>query len=255
MSTLAETFAAAVVRAVALDPDDYRSVIADHDTPYPGGSGEPVSGGGISDPTMNTALRAVLDEDGNLRRSDTQPLDSATARAVHAIGDLAGRCSDATPPASWGGAVHLAAMLDELGMVQAAIDVGVAVKAPVERFEKAVSDVERIRDRCYGHAPTPNQSNATSQSCRSHLRIGTDVPRVTRMLCQWCWRQVQDLEPLGDPVELQLHPDTYWPPEAMLRAHAAGSVADVSRHRRDWLVGLGLNPLAVHNRRQQRRSA
>lgn len=250
--TVAQRFHVAVVRAVALDPDDYRAVVAEHDTPYPGGSGEPVSGGGISDPTASAAMLTLLET--GTRRSDLVPLQSATARTVAAVADLARRCTDTRPPRNWHDAIQLANLLDELGTVQAAIDVGVSVTRPVDDFHDAITAVERIRDRCYGHAPTPNQSNATSRSCRNHLRIGVEVPRVTKMLCQWCWRQVQDLEPLGDPVELQLDPNV-WPNEPMLRAHANGSVTDVTRERRDWLVGHGLEPLAVHNRRQQRRSA
>lgn len=128
------------------------------------------------------------------------------------------------------------------------------IHATMGEFCQAMLEYHEVVRFVEAHPPSQYQQDRTTQWCRNHARLGVQEKRHTRALCRWCWRQVQDLEPLGDPVLLQLDP-LLWPSDEMLRAHIDQRVKDTSAHRRDWLVSLGLDPIQVHNRRQKRRSA
>lgn len=119
--------------------------------------------------------------------------------------------------------------------------IGRNVEGPVEAARLAVAEVASVADRYFAHAPRPSDSARSDLWCRAHLQIGAKRQRDTRLLCRWCWRQVQDLAVLGDPVELQMKPDL-WPDDPMLRAHVDQRYRDVGAYRRDWLLRLGVDP-------------
>ena len=187
-------------------------------------------------------------------RDDLLALRRATDRALDAIAALNAECCDAGQPDTWDEAIKDAHLLHEQGYLRAAVDVGRNVDAWALRFAHAIDTVRAVHDSWLPHAPTQGLAEENHAWCRSHERIDVKRPRVTRLLCQQCWRDVQDLETLGAPVELQNDP-AMWPSEAMLEAREAGRRVLFGKEQQRWLLAHGLNPADVHRRRQDRRTA
>jgi len=274
---------AAIAQAMLLDPDQIEETIHDTSGPAMGGSGEPVSGGGIGDPTALAALRPIIAAD-NVREKWERDVVNALAagmkppqrpampRPVNDLVDIpklhkavekflmAHRiiwtaCHSGTPATDWDDAVKDMHMLCELGTVADALRTGSRITSAIYSAQDAILTIQRIHDGHCAHAPDLlTRTMEAKSNCRSCARIGVDSPRTTRLLCRQCWRYVQDLTDLGEPVELQTDPNC-WPSEAMLRARVEGRTADVNRHCRDWLVGHGLDPRTVLASRRGRRAS
>ena len=244
-----------VKQAAALDPKRIEDTIVATAGDWPGGgSTEAVTGGGLSDPTVLAVLRRIDFPPGDDTR-DLVVLNRAVAGYITAISSITRKTSSITRPATWTEATTTARQLLDDGIITTALDVGTNITADILRAHDHVTTLQRVHDGHCAHPPdTFTRVMQSETGCRSCARFGGDTKRVTKMLCQWCWRQVQDLDQLGDPVELQTDRNC-WPSEAMWRAKQDGRTADLMRQWQDWLRSHNLNPIDVHRRRQQRRTA
>ena len=258
--TLAADFAAAATTAAMElpSPSAMHRLIDQHATPGIGAArldGKVRGGDHDSQPERRTTgQRSRIERDGRRDQIDAQRAYTAAWDAIAALNAI---IADAGEPRTWPDVVTDANVLAELDgghRVGAWLDLDEGDVTPhVVAFVRSVERLAGIWHHWRSAPPTQAQQDGAHQHCRNHAQIGMRVQKRSKALCQWCWRQMLDLEPLGDPVELQLDPEL-WPPADMLRAHAEDRPVDVSQHRRDWLVSLGLDPIQVHNRRQQRRA-
>lgn len=247
--TVAQLFSRVATLAMELDlvtdpgppmvtgPEAIRAVIYDTAGGWPGGgSGEPVTGGGMSDPTSTAAIRAIT----STARDDTADLvnlEHAVAKFVTAVGAISHKCKGDRPD-TWPEAVKDCHLLDSAGMIQAAADVGVDLFRDVDRAHDAVTTIRRIHDGHCPHIPDDGAKLMTGDPiCLSHARIGDyDRPRYGRLhVCQHCYDM---MESVCRPAEN--HSDSeWWPSVEMLRAHAdkerTGKRADYNRERALWV--------------------
>lgn len=266
-STIEESTAAlldaTIAKAMLLDPVEIEHIIRETSGPAMGGGGEPVSGGGIGNPTMNAALAPIIAADNVRERweravldalvagmrppdrpaiprpvddlADIPKLERAVAKFVNASQRIWRACWSGSAPVDWDEAVKDLHTLSEAGTVLAALNVGAKVTSAIYDAQDAVLTVQRIHDGHCPHAPDMLTRTMENKSgCRSCARIGVESPKSTRLLCRSCWRDVQDLAELGEPVELQTDPNR-WPSLDMLRARADGRRVDGMRAKRDWL--------------------
>ena len=188
-------------------------------------------------------------------RDDMLALRRATDRALDAIADLNDMCCSRGHPSDWDAALKDAHILCDTGYLQAALDVGRNADAPVIRFSHAIDTVRAVRDSWMAHQPQEGLGLVEREGlCRSHERIGVKRPRVSRLLCQQCWRDILDLEQLGEPVELQMDPGN-WPTETMLKAREDGRTVLLQKERQTWLRHHGVDASRVQDRRRERRGA
>lgn len=186
---------------------------------------------------------------------DLLALRRATDRVLDAISSLNAECCDAGTADDWDEALQHAHLLANAGYVTAALDVGRHIDHWLLRFAYAIDTVRAIRDSWMPHAPQENLGLIQREGwCRSHQRIDVQRPRVSRLLCQQCWRDIQDLEQLGAPVDLQTDP-AKWPSEAMLRAREEGRRVLFDRERQAWLRSHGVSVQQVQQRRRERRAS
>jgi hypothetical protein len=198
---------------------------------------------------------------GNRASDDLYRLSKASERIVEAVSSLLAEvldtgCPDLTEYA-WDDAIkdaHLIAEHNNGETFTAAVDLGRHVIKWVDRFTNAVDTVRAIRDSWMAHDPSQGLAESNQAWCRPHLRIDIKRKRVSAVCCQQCWRDIQDLEQLGAPVDLQRDPKN-WPSEPMLRAREDGRTALFQKERQAWLRGHGVDLSRVAQRRQERRSA
>lgn len=278
----ADLLESSITKAMLLDPERIEDIIRDTAGPSLGGSGEPVSGGGIGNPTMNAALRPIIAADNIRERWERDVIDALEAgtrppprpamprpsddladipklhRAVRAFIDAGNRiwsaCDSGPIAEDWDDAVKGLDMLCQTGTILTALDVGTKITGAIYTVQEAVLTVQRIHDGHCPHAPDMLTRTMEAKSgCRSCARIGVDTPRSTRLLCRSCWRDVQDLGELGEPVELQTDPNN-WSSLEMLRARADGRRVDLMRERQAWLRGHGVDPRTAGERGRRRAS-
>ena len=201
-----------------------------------GGSGEPVSGGGLSDPTASAAIRR-LTTPGRDDLADLAALHREVARFVAAVGAISRKCVAAPMPTNWDEAITDANLLST-EVIEAALDVGVDLWRDVDRAFGAVVTIQRIHDGHCRHKPDGFVKIATSEPvCRSHARIGDyDRPRYRDFqVCRTCHDLIAEI---GNPSELDKDPDA-WPTIDVLREYAhmenTGMRVDYRRVRQAWI--------------------
>lgn len=201
-------------------------------------------------------------------RDDLLALRRATDRVLDAVSALNAECCDAGTVEDWDAALKDAHLLASQGYITAALDVGRHIDHWLIRFAHAVDTVRAIRDSWMAHRAPEGLAEENQPWCRSCLRIelsnGDRLRRTrhTKMCCQRCFRDIQDLEGYvlddqGHPipaVELQMSP-AYWPSEAMTKAREDGRTVLLEKERTKWLRSHGADVSEVHRRRQERRSA
>ena len=198
---------------------------------------------------------------GNRAGDDLYRLSKASERIVEAVASLLAEVLDAGCPDMddyrWDDAVkdaHLIAEHNGGETFTAAVDLGRRVTYWADRFTNAVDTVRAIRDSWMAHDPTQGLAESNQAWCRPHLRIDIKRKRVSAVCCQQCWRDMQDLEQLGAPVDLQRDPAN-WPSEPMLQAREDGRTVLFQKERQAWLRRHGVDLQRVAQRRQERRSA
>ena len=232
-------FATTAAKAMLLDPRHIADTIQDTASTWPGGSsGEPVSGGGTSDPTATTAISRLTSTRRDTDASDLAQLGRSVDAAVRAVATIASRCRAGKPPQDWHQAVKDAHLMAELRIVQSALDVGVEIGRPVFDFHDAVLTIQRIHDGHCAHLPDATAKLATGDPiCLSHARIGDyDRPRWrNHHVCRTCHDLLAEI---GNPSELHNDPDA-WPAVELLREHAdmerTGRRVDYRRERTAWI--------------------
>lgn len=256
MSTLASLWADLAAQAMELDPDAIRTSI--RTTVDDGLRAARYDGaGGRSADTSSHPERQALNTRRDPSWADLAAVDHHEARFVTAVAELAIRSHSHGAPETWAEAVkdaHLLAEMDAIGVLERIP--GEKPARWVHQAGDALHDLELIARRHLTRIPTDfdrNHESVNDATCRNHLRIGASEKRATKMLCDWCYRHVGDLElaGLGPAVDLQ-HDPAMWPSEGMLRAE--GRVA-LGRERRDWLVSHGLRPLEVDRLRSSKRAS
>jgi hypothetical protein len=215
-----------------------------------------------ADPDAWEEKRGAWNARTDRARDDMLALNRAATRVLDCMATLNAECCDAGQPDTWAEALQDAHLLLETGTLQAAIDVGRHIDATALRFCFAVDTVRAVRDSWMAHDAPQGMAETNQAWCRPHLRIDVKRPRVTKVCCQQCWRDIRDLEGQvlddhGRPipaVELQTDP-TNWPSEAMQRAREDGRRVLFEKEQAAWMRSRGVDPHQAHQRRQQRRSA
>lgn len=234
--TITELFAQTAAQAMTLDPSRIEATIRDTAGGWPGGgNGEPVSGGGTSDPTATAAIRAVSHPRDDL--ADIPKLHQAVSGFVSAVASISLQCMSGPPPTRWSEAVQTARLLAN-GPLAAALDVGIRLDRHIYRADEAVLTIRRIHDGHMAHKPDDSAKLMTGDPvCLSHARIGDyDRRRWTdHRVCRVCHDL---LAQVGNPSELDNDPDA-WPPVELLREHAdmerTGRRTDYRRERTLWI--------------------
>lgn len=199
--------------------------------------GEPVTGGGIGDPTSAAALRAIARPQRDELR-DILRLDIEVAFAVAATARITRNCTSDPAPHNWPTMIATVRQLRSRKLLEAAIDVGVDLLRDVGRYHDAITTIARIHDGHCAHTPDDTAKLATGDPvCMSHARIGDyDRPRYRQhRVCRVCHDL---LAQIGNPSELDNDPDA-WPPVELLREYAdmerTGKRVDYRRMRSDWI--------------------
>lgn len=239
---IADLFAATITKAMLLDPAEIEKVIRATAGPSLGGGGEPVSGGGIGNPTMNAAIRALTSPSKTTDDlADVPKLHRAVAGFVDATNAIWRACWSGPVAVDWDDAIKGMDHLLQMGTVRHALSVGTKIAPAIYNAQDSVLTVQRIHDGHCPHAPDMFiRSSQAKSSCRSCIRVSIESPRSTRLLCRSCWRDVQQLAPIGEPVELQTDPNC-WPSVEMLRARADGRRVDLMRERQAWMTSHGID--------------
>lgn len=196
-------------------------------------------------------------------RDDLLHLRRATDRVLDAVSALVAECIDAGTPDDWEDALKAAHTLHDAGYLAAAIDVGRNVDGWALRFIHGIDTVRAIRDSWMAHTLDASDLGLVKAHrwCRSHERVKDakgkplEKARDTALLCRWCYRHVEDLAEFSDEtaVELQRDPKC-WPSEAMVAADEQGRRVLYDKEEAAWQRSHGLDPAAVHQRRQGRRA-
>jgi hypothetical protein len=209
----------------------------------------------------------------NRPADDLLRLSKASERAVEAIASLLAEVLDqGYDPDSydWDDATkdaHLIAEHRNGETLRAALDLGRNVTYWLDRYSHAIDTVRAVHDTWLPHAPAQGLAEANQPWCRpcQRIKLYNGEPllrqRVTKVCCQRCWRDIQDLEGFvldanGHPipaVELQNDP-AMWPSEAMTKAREDGRRVLADRERQAWLRGHGADVSEVQRRRQERRA-
>lgn len=243
--THASVFAKAVAQAATLEPDRIEHTIRTLAEPFPGGSGEPTSGGNISDPTASTVVArlSVAERGGNPDRelADIGKLNTAVANFVRHVAAVADATTDMDAPATWEEAITAGHFMIELDVITAALGVGVRLGRTIDRTAESVLTVQRIHDGHCAHPPDPFAQLAGEEICLSHARIG-DYERSRHgklCVCKVCYDMMAKV---GPPAEAHNDPDA-WPSITLLRAHAhmelTGQRVDYRREVSVWVDQKG----------------